>query len=294
MAIDAIGRKRRVLIIGMTIFTRDGPVSTRERKSCIVVRKGRWVPNGCRVTGLAVRGQSTRHVVGVGGRGKLRAVTRIAVRRRGFECGTLMTRRARHGLMSPCQWKGGETIVVEGCRPCERRSQMAFSTIGRKARRSMVGVGRCREITPMTTDTRRRSTDILIVRGIRMAVLAGERRVFARQRESRRLVFLDHIGYCPRLCRVASETIRSELRLVDVGVARSAAITCLCKLQVLVAAGAGDRLVLAVEHKARLRVIEACIGTHAPRVGRVAGLTRNLDISVGRLLGDSGKSTRER
>ncbi len=63
------------------------------------------------------------------------------------------------------------------------------------------------EVVSVAANARRRRTDILVGRRARVTILARKSGVFTRQRESRRLMFLDHVGDLPGLHRMAPDAI---------------------------------------------------------------------------------------
>ena len=96
---------------------------------------------------------------------------------------------------------------------------------------------------------------------------------------------LDHIGDFPRLRRVASNAVRSELCFVHVGVAGSAAAVGPGEFEIGVTTDARDALVCVGEREPGLSVVEFRVRPHRPGVRRMAGPTRDFDIPVRGILG---------
>ncbi len=96
---------------------------------------------------------------------------------------------------------------------------MAGNAVRRKSRPCVIGVRGSGEVLPVTSDARRRRSDILVMGNSAMAIFARQCGVLPGQREPRRLVLLDHVGDLPRPGRVAPQTVCAELCLVNIRVA---------------------------------------------------------------------------
>jgi len=80
VAIDAIRGKSRILIVRMTLVTRNSPVRPREGEFRVVVRKCGETPDGRCVACLAVRREPSSCVRRIRCRSKLCSMTRVAIR----------------------------------------------------------------------------------------------------------------------------------------------------------------------------------------------------------------------
>ena len=89
-----------------------------------------------------------------------------------------------------------------------------------------------------------------------------------------------HITDYPGFQRMASEAIRSQLRLMNVGVARCAIGTLFCKHKLAVARSAWYKLMSALQRESGRAVIKGRILPHLPGFGRMADVARDLDIAV--------------
>jgi hypothetical protein len=178
--------------------------------------------------------------------------------------------------------------VVEPGAPEERIDLVAFSTVRGESGEEVVRICRFLKISAMTYVTSCRRPCELITGCIGMAILAIERRVSTQQRKSRELMPLDHVGDLPRLKPVAARAISTELGFVDIDMTRRAELTGADESELLMTADARSCLVLAVQRKAGLRMIERCVSSHLPGIRLVTRLTRNLEFAVRRCLSQTG------
>ena len=154
----------------------------------------------------------------------------------------------------------------------------------------MVWVRRTHIIIAVAPDAGDGSTDKLVFAGSAMAILARNLGVDADKWKSCRLMLLNHVGDFPRLRRMTSDTVGTQLGFVDIGVTGRAAIARACEFEIFMAAGTRQVFVLAIEHEARLRVVKLCVRTHFPRICRVTRFARNMDVTVRRLLRTTDRS----
>jgi hypothetical protein len=113
-----------------------------------------------------------------------------------------------------------------------------------------------------------------------MARFTMQRGVPAKQRETRLLMLLPHVGNLPRLRRVATQALLAEIGFVHIGVAGEA-VSGLCReLQPRMTARATRQLMLAGQRKTRCLVLERGILSHLPRIRRVALAALKADIPM--------------
>ena len=89
-------------------------------------------------------------------------------------------------------------------------------------------------VVAVASNTSDRDAHILVLRGTSMACLTSDRCVSAEQWKARLLVLLDHICNLPRQSRMATEAVRAQFTLMDVGVTRETVRFHFGKLQILV------------------------------------------------------------
>lgn len=120
----------------------------------------------------------------------------------------------------------------------------------------MIGVCRIRKVGAMASDTRNRGADILVPRNTGMTILAGKCCVSSDQRKPRLLMFLNHIADVPRLHRMTSRAIRTQLCFMNIRMARRAARIYACEFQVFVTTCAFDGFVLTFKRKTGLGMVK--------------------------------------
>lgn len=129
VAVHAISRKRRVLIVRVALVAGNSPMGAGKREPGIVVRKGGWPPHRRRVTCIAVCRESPCDVVWIRRRGELGGVARITIYRSRFECDVLVARDARYRLVCAGQRESRQRIVVKRIIPRQSVYRVAFGTI---------------------------------------------------------------------------------------------------------------------------------------------------------------------
>lgn len=174
--------------------------------------------------------------------------------------------------------------MIESAAPLKRIQLVTFTAINGEAGEGMTWISGVIKIRSMTAIARCGGSGVQAIRSSGMAFLAVERSMHAEERKPRRLVSLDHVSDFPRLERVASNAIRSELRFVDVDMTRRADLTGKLERKILVTTYARCGLVPSFKRESGGGVIERHIRPHLPRIGRVTLLAWDRKLSVRRCL----------
>ena len=122
-------------------------------------------------------------MVRIGRRSELCLVARVTVGRRQFVGSVLVTRHALHCLVRSRQWKTGECVVIESRLPGHCGHSMTLIAVCRESCRGVIGVRGADEVIAVTTNTRGRRADELIVADAAVAILARNGGVKTDQRK---------------------------------------------------------------------------------------------------------------
>ncbi len=199
----AAGVGKPVIAVDVTRLARCRHVSTRQGEFGRIVIERRRLPCRGVVAHLTRRRKSGCQMIGGCGGRELALMARVTRRRCRREASTLMARHTRHRFVSSGQRERGD-VMVEACVPGKCRDRMAVRALRRKSGRCVVRVCRAVVVYPVAADAGDRCPEVLVVGGTDVTILTVERCVPADERESARLMFLNHIRNFPGLVRVTS------------------------------------------------------------------------------------------
>lgn len=221
MARHTIRRLSGKHIIRMTIPALPVAMRSRERELGLIVIEQRPGPSRRRVARLTCRRESCRGVIGIRRGSVFRLVAGGALCWCGLEHLVAMTRKARCGNVGSRE-RESRQLMLETRPPSECRHLMALHTIRGKPGCDVIGRLCIREIVLVAAEAVRCGSRELLLGGICVAGLAGQRCMPTQQREPCRLMALHHIRSLPRLRCMAPHAVISQLTLVHIGVARQA------------------------------------------------------------------------
>lgn len=161
-------------------------------------------------------------------------MTLVAVCRQTCELVVCVARPALRGFVSPGEWKTGG-CMIKASTPRKCRHLVTSGAIRRELRRHMIGVLRFLVVSPVTPYAGRGCPHILLLRRVGVACLTRHCLVSPDQRESRLLVFVDHVRHLPRFRGMTPEAVRSQLAPMHVGMTGNAVGILFCKLEIAVA-----------------------------------------------------------
>ena len=211
----------------------------------------------------AVRFELRSRVIWRGCRTIFRLVTTVTPLRGILEDTVYVTRRTWRRDVCTRQRKCC-TAVVKIRSPAVGIDLVTFLAIRAEAGKRVTGLLCALIVSTVAAIARDRGPGVLMLGNIGMAILAVQRCMPAKQRESRVLMPLDHVIDAPRLHRMASRAVRSHFRFVHIGVASGAKAARTCKLQSFVTANAFDACALPLQRKSSLSVLEGGPRFHLP------------------------------